>query len=141
MYLYKLPAENQFIFIKQKSLYNLYQPKDLKNLLLVPEKVYQKHEGHFGKINTKEFRHSATEMLKDHFLNIFTNEQLSSINRKLLGFFINQFKISKEQYAEALQKILAEDHSFDVQMQLAKYESIKRQYPTSFVQKLVSRFR
>lgn len=136
MYLYKLPEENQFIFIKKRSLYNLYQPKDIGGLLLVPEKMYHKYEKHFGKIDTKEFRHSATELLKDHFLNAFSSNQLNLVHRTLLGFFINQFKISKEQYADALQKILTESHSFDIQLQLAKYESIKKQYPSTFLEKV-----
>jgi hypothetical protein len=139
MYLYKLPTPNEYIFIKEKSLYNLYKPKQLDDLLLVPEKTYKKYEKHLGTIDAKEFRYSANELLKEHFKSIFSDNQLGVLQKAVLSFFINQFKISKEQYAEALQKILAEEHSFDLQVQLAKYELIKNKYPSSGFQKLLSK--
>ena len=133
MYLYRLPEENQFIFVKDKSLYNFYQPKGLSDHLLVPEQVYKKHEKAFGHIASTEFNDSAFELLKEQFLRTFSSNQLSSIQKLVLSFFIQQYKISKDQYVEALQKILSESHSFDLQVQLARYESIKKQYPSSFL--------
>ena len=135
MYLYRLPEENQYIFVKDKSLYNFYQPKELSDHLLVPEQVYKKHEKAFGHIPSTEFNDSAFELLKEQFLHTFSSNQLSSIQKLVLSFFIQQYKISKDQYAEALQKILSESHSFDLQVQLARYESIKKQYPSSFLSK------
>lgn len=140
MYLYKLPKTNEYIFVKEKSLYNLYQPNALSDHLLVPEKIYRKHEESFGHIPSEEFNASAFESLKDQFLRVFSSNQLSSLQRMILSFFIQQYKISKEQYADALQKILAESHSFDIQVQLARYETIKKQYPTSFIDKWRKRF-
>ncbi len=138
MYLYKLPEENQFIFTKEPSLYNLYQPKEIDDLLLVPEKVYKKHKKHFGNIDSKLFRYSALEMLKENFHKTFTSNQLNKVQKIVLAFFINQFKISKEQYEEMLQKTLKEDYSFDMQLQLTKYQSIKNQYPSTILQKLMA---
>jgi hypothetical protein len=137
MYLYKLPEENQYIFIRQRSLYNLYKPKEITDLLLVPEKIYHKYEKHFGLIDTKLFRYSALEMLKEQFSNVFTSNQLNAVQKTVLGFFINQFKITKEQYEEMLQKALEEDNSFDLQFQLSKYQSIKSQYHSNSFRKLV----
>ena len=53
MYLYKLPEKNQFLFVRDKSLFSLYKPKELGDLPLVPEKLYKKYEKHFGYIDTK----------------------------------------------------------------------------------------
>ncbi len=131
MYLYKLPESNQYIFIKDKSLYNLYKPKSLAEHLLVPEKIYKKYEKHFGQINSTQFRYSAYESLKEQFVSIFSANQLDTLHKIILSFFIQQFKISKDQYAEALQKILSEKDSFDIQVQLARYDLIKNQYPGS----------
>ncbi|HAR20752.1 MAG TPA: hypothetical protein DCR46_08815 [Cytophagales bacterium] len=128
MYLYKLPEKNQFLFVRDKSLFSLYKPKELGDLPLVPEKLYKKYEKHFGYIDTKLFRYSALELLKEQFNKVFTTNQLNKAQTFLLSFVINKFKITKEQYEEMLQKTLAEDNSFELQMQLAKYQTIKSQY-------------
>ena len=54
--------------------------------------------------------------------------------------FINQFQISKAQYEEILQTTLQEEYSFDLQVQLAKYQLIKRQHPSSSIQRFLGRF-
>lgn len=135
MYLYKLPQPNQYIFIKDKSLYNLYKPKKISDHLLVPEKIYKKYEKYFGEIGSTEFKNSAFESIKEQFLEIFSSNQLNGLQKLLLAFLIQQFKISKDQYSEALQKILSESHSFDLQMQLARYDLIKNQYPSTLLGK------
>lgn len=139
MYLYKLPIENQFIFTKERSLYNLYQPKELSEQLLIPEKTYKKYEKHFGEIETQHFRNSALETLKELFRSNFVSNQFNIVQKYILSFLINQFKITKEQYEEILQKSLQEDYSFDLQVQMAKYHSIKKQQPVSFFQKIANR--
>lgn len=136
MYLYKLPEPNQYIFVKDKSLYNLYKPKSLTEHLLVPESIYKKYEKFFGAIDSTQFRSKAYESLKEQFVTIFSSNQVSTVQKVILSFFIQQFKISKDQYADALQKILSENHSFDIQMQLARYDLIKNQYPNSGLRKL-----
>jgi hypothetical protein len=141
MYLYKLPESNQYIFIKDKSLYNLYKPKSLPEHLLIPEKIYKKYEKYFGEISSNQFRYSAFESLKEQFVSIFSSNQLNSLQKITLSFFIQQFKISKDQYTEALQKILSEEDSFDIQVQLARYDLIKNQYPNSGFRKLLSKIR
>jgi len=140
MYLYKLPEENQFIFTKERSLYNLYSPTEIADLLLVPEKVYQKHEKYFGRIDSKLFRYSALEILKELLKKSFTSNQFNLVQKTVLSFFINQFQISKAQYEEILQTTLQEEYSFDLQVQLAKYQLIKRQHPVSIFQRFIGRF-
>ena len=139
MHLYKLPEPNQYLFSNKRSLYNLYAPKDLDNLLPVPESIYRSQEKHFGKLDAEQIRNSAVEHLKRHFLAVFSANHFNSVQKKLVGFFIYQYKISKDQYTEALQKVLTENHSFDVQVQLAKYQSIKKENPLNFFQRIFNR--
>jgi len=140
MYLYKLPLENQYIFTKERSLYNLYQPKELSEQLLIPEKIYQKYQKHFGKIESIHFRNSALETLKEFFKTNFVSNHFSSVQKYILSFLINQFKITKEQYEEILQKSIQEEYSFDLQVQMAKYHSIKKQQSVSAFQRLINIF-
>lgn len=140
MYLYKLPEENQFIFTKERSLYNLYLPTEISDLLLVPERIYQKHEKHFGRIDSKLFRYSALEILKELLKKSFTSNQFNIVQKTVLSFFINQFQISKAQYEEILQTTLQEEYSFELQVQLAKYQLIKKQHPASVFQRVLGRF-
>jgi hypothetical protein len=140
MYLYKLPEENQFIFTKERSLYNLYSPNEIADLLLVPEKIYQKHEKHFGRIDSILFKYSALEILKELIKKSFTSNQFNLVQKSVLSFFINQFQISKAQYEETLQTTLQEEYSFDLQVQLAKYQLIKRQHPSNSIHRFLGRF-
>lgn len=141
MHLYKLPETNQYIFIKEKSVYHFFKANDLSEVVLIPESKYQKHSKHFGIIESSKFRQTATELLKDHFLKTFNSNQLNAVQRQLLSFLINQFKITKDQYSDALRNILAEEHSFDIQVQLAKYETIKSHSSPSIIARMLSKLR